>query len=636
MSVNQSLEAEAGGEKRREFSTPSEPRLITQSDPTQEDREAIKQMRVGEESMEVQEILPHSTRERELQHRETTDYQEEKQELLNKKSAAKLGHSRTKKVTFGVNPYVPGEAFKVEREKAEARKVDNSRENKDSVYYGVKFSIHGAHKEGENYTNDVGTLRCILKAILAKAQTIDKSAYISPWIDELPPVKTEEDLSLIRKDSVYEYLYTPRIKKGSVFVRKDVKRGYNQAYSIRIQSNSVNKEGEKEEAEFFATRWNRDAEGVVNFYLHKEMVNGNMIEVSVRDLTLRPIQGRCMKEIGYIHGSVRGMQMDDILEHFQKAIYQQFQTKIGCAWSQPEIGTHAIKMWQRANKYEGKERIGWAPLIQVIYAEEENHSKLQKMAMALHKAYGQYEEIKIKSKSGTEYSEYVMNALPGGSRGIFFPAFDVQRTNEGKKGVLDLLEMHIQLKQENSSWILTDLVDPDMFFEHEGKLLTIREYLLGIQVTDAVFLFHNMTTYVNPYMPEEAKVYLICNNQYKQGAAQKYREKMDWLVATYPELKDAMHDDISIGEISAFTLSTRNPNVPTKEASAYEVNLTATIKRERDRLSNVVIEGRRIKEDRAGMEFPIFARKPARIMRFNRQSYPHNYYLQHYWSNDQM
>ena len=39
-----------------------------------------------------------------------------------------------------------------------------------------------------------------------------------------------------------------------------------------------------------------------------------------------------------------------------------------------------------------------------------------------------------------------------------------------------------------------------------------------------------------------------------------------------------------------------------KEASEYEVNLTATINRERNRLNNVVIEGKRIKEDRAGVE----------------------------------
>ena len=517
-----------------------------------------------------------------------------------------------------MNPYEPGEAFRQEKERAETRKVENKKDNEESVYYGVKFSISGAHKEGESYTNDIVVIRCILKAILAKAKSIDKSAYISPWMDELPPVKTEEDLLQIRKEAAYEYLYTPRIKKGSVFVKKDIRKGYNQAYSVRIQTDSLNKQCEVEEAEFFAARWNRDSEGAVNYYLHKEMVNDKKVEVSVRDLTYRPIQGRHMKEIGYILGSVRGMQMEDILEHFQRVIGLQFQTKVGSAWSQPEIGTHAIGMWQRANRYEGKERVGWAPLIQVIYAEEENQSKLQKMAMALHKAYGQYEEIKIKSKAGVEYSEYVMNVLPGGSRGIFFPAFNVQRTKEGKKGVLDLLEMHIQLKQENSSWILTDLVDPDMFFEHEGKLITIREYLLGIQVTDAVFLFHNMTTYVNPYVPDEAKVYLICNNQYKQGATQKYREKMDWLLATYPEIKEAMIDDISIGEISAFTLSTRHPNVPNKAAFEHEVDLVATIDRERKRLNNVVIEGKRIKEDRAGMEQSMFDRRPARIMRLQK------------------
>ena len=339
-----------------------------------------------------------------------------------------------------------------------------------------------------------------------------------------------------------------------------------------------------------------------------------MIEVSVRDLGYRPIQGRQMKEVGYIHGSVRGMEMDEIEEHFQRVVNQQFQVKIGSAWTQPEIGGNAAKMWQRANKYEGKERVGWAPLIQVIYAEEENPSKLAKIAKALHKAYGQYEEVKIITKKGTEYSEYVMNKLPDGSRGIFFPAYEVQRTNEGKKNVIEFMEMHVQLKQENSSWILTDIQDPDMFFEHEGRMMTIREFLLDIQAAQAVFMFHNMTTYSNPYLPGEVKVYLICNNQYRQGAAQKYREKMDWLLTTYPDLKAAMYDDVSIGEISAFTLSTRHPNVPSKSQKDEEVQLDIILDKERKRLNNVVIEGRRIKEDRSGCKSTMFEHRPARIM----------------------
>lgn len=80
------------------------------------------------------------------------------------------------------------------------------------IYYGVKYSIQGVHKEGKQYTNELAVMRVILKAILAKAKQIDSTAYISPWVDSLPPlVRTDDDLALIRPDMVYEYLFTPRM-----------------------------------------------------------------------------------------------------------------------------------------------------------------------------------------------------------------------------------------------------------------------------------------------------------------------------------------------------------------------------------------------------------------------------------------
>lgn len=609
-----------GGGARGDISPGQAPNLITQNDPSQGTRAVESQMRVGEDSREYNKLQGDSQIQQDKEVREGDSPQESTQETFaeNKNPEARLELQEKKKVAFMDNPYKTGEAFKREKEKAEQRKLSNVAENKGSVYFSVRFSISGAHTEGETYTNDIGVVKTVLKAILAKAKTIDEDAFISPWMEELSPLKNFEDLNDLRKDSMYEYLFTPRVKKGMAYVRKDIKRGFNTAYSIRIQTPSLNSESSRKEAETFAAKWNRDAEGVVNFYHHKEIVGEKAIEVSVRDLGFRPIQGRYMKEIGYIHGSVRGMEMDEIVEHFQRVVNQQFQVKISSEWTQPEIGGNAAKMWQRANKYEGKERMGWAPLIQVIYAEEENPSKLLKMAMALHKAYGQYEEVKITTKKGTEYSEYVMNKLPDGSRGIFFPAYEVQRTNEGKKNVIEFMEMHVQLKQENSSWILTDIQDPDMFFEHEGRMVTIREFLLDIQAAQAVFMFHNMTTYSNPYLPGEVKVYLICNNQYRQGAAQKYREKMDWLLTTYPELKAAMYDDVSIGEISAFTLSTRHPNVPSRSQKDEEVQLDIVLDRERKRLSNVVIEGKRIKEDRSGYKPTMFESRPARIMHIQR------------------
>jgi hypothetical protein len=74
-----------------------------------------------------------------------------------------------------------------------------------------------------------------------------------------------------------------------------------------------------------------------------------------------------------------------------------------------------------------------------------------------------------------------------------------------------------------------------------------------------------MTTYVNPRDPHDVKIYLICNNAYKQGAAQKYKDKAVWLKNMFKELKDAFNDDVSIGEVSNFMLSTLHPNTPARK-----------------------------------------------------------------------
>jgi hypothetical protein len=75
----------------------------------------------------------------------------------------------------------------------------------------------------------------------------------------------------------------------------------------------------------------------------------------------------------------------------------------------------------------------------------------------------------------------------------------------------------------------------------------------------------------------------------------------------------AFDDEASVGDISAFSLSTRNPNIPeTTQSNIFK--LQAMIEKERKRLNNVVIEGKRIKEDR-GKKENMFEKKPIRIMK---------------------
>lgn len=524
--------------------------------------------------------------------------------------------TRQKRVSFA-NPYKNGEIFKKQKEEAEKRKLENEKANEKSVFFGVKFTIQGAHKDGKEYTSDTGVLKLILKGILAKAKDIDDTAIISPWIDNLHPLKSDADVEAIRADAIHEYLFTPRIKKGQNYVRKEVRKGYNVAFAIRLKTDGIDQDKGRKQIEIFQNKWNKDNEGAANFYVYNGRIEDRDIEISVRDLAYRPIQGKRMMEVGYLHASVRGMDMDEIIERFQNEVNKRFQVRLGSDWAQPEIGKQAAKYWREANQYEGKERMGRAPLIQIIYAEEENYSRLGKIAKLLHELYGQYEEIQIRNKKGTEYTEYMMNKLPDGSRGIFFPAYELQSSKEGKQNVLDIFDLHIQLKLENSSWISTNLNDPDMFFEYEGDMVTIREYLLGLQAMEGVFLFHNMTTYVNPRDPEDTKVYLICNNQYKQGATQKYNDTVEWLLERFPELTMAFDDEASVGDISAFSLSTRNPNMPeTTQSNIFK--LQAMIEKERKRLNNVVIEGKRIKEDR-GKKDNMFEKKPIRIMKIQNE-----------------
>ena len=111
------------------------------------------------------------------------------------------------------------------------------------------------------------------------------------------------------------------------------------------------------------------------------------------------------------HALVRGMDMDDIMEQFQRGITKHFNgVQLGTNWTQPEIGEHAVKFWRNANQYEGKDKMGMAPLIQVIYVEEENQLKLKKMAMLLHcTRYGQYNKVILKSNKRSEYTENAKN-----------------------------------------------------------------------------------------------------------------------------------------------------------------------------------------------------------------------------------
>jgi hypothetical protein len=216
-----------------------------------------------------------------------------------------------------VNPYQQGEEFKKKRLEAEEKKKVYESENKGSVAFETRFSIDGAHEEGRNFTDSVEVIRVILRAKLMKAQKIDSTAFISPWTDSLPPLKEEKDVDIVRQDNAFEYLFSARIKKGPNFVRKDVRRGYNQAFSVRIQTASMNQDNGRQAVNLFQACWNKDNEGAVNVYIHSEKVGEKQVKVLVKDINYRPIQGKKMKEIGYLHASVRGMDMDDIMKQHQ-------------------------------------------------------------------------------------------------------------------------------------------------------------------------------------------------------------------------------------------------------------------------------------------------------------------------------
>ena len=82
MSDKHSPEPRGDGSSRRKLSSTPEPKVTTLSHSTQGEEEATKQMRVGEESIEVQEAVMEKSKEGDSHIRDTN--QEEQQKLTNK------------------------------------------------------------------------------------------------------------------------------------------------------------------------------------------------------------------------------------------------------------------------------------------------------------------------------------------------------------------------------------------------------------------------------------------------------------------------------------------------------------------------------------------------------------------------
>jgi hypothetical protein len=526
------------------------------------------------------------------------------------KGNSKSNDMSTCKVQF-VNPYI-NEEFKKAKEAAEMRRVNNIQDNKGGAYYSIRFNVKGYHGEDKpSFCADLQLYKDILQVILEKGKKIKPSFMIQSWTDDFVALKETEDIiSQVTEDTKHRYLYSPKVYRGRSFFRKEIKAGMNNVFAIKVDT--MEKCG-LTSSKAFANDWNKNMEDGTNNYHQKRMVkeNGDYYEINVMDITWRPIQEEKMEEVGYIYGSVPGQGMNEILREWEEDLKRiPRNIKLGSRWTQADIGKANVTLWKEAAKYDYKEKLLRAPLIQVIYTNENNQTVLRDIMTILSEKYGNH--VMINTDTGEDYE---MPRLPDGSRGIFIGGYQLQRTQKARDEITTLIKFHTKFRSSHAKWIRTNLKDESVMIAEEGVIMTLKEYFLSQRVAKGVFLYHQMIKREN-YLGEQI-IYLVCNNSFGQSATAKYRDIVEDVLERNPEVKDAF-EEISIGAISAMTNNSgphlKEPSSLSKDS--YSATLARLIENERRRIDNVYVEGIRVKdmEEENQMSTP-FNRRPKRNMK---------------------
>lgn len=523
---------------------------------------------------------------------------------------ANLAENRKKGISTSViNPYSATKSFSQALKDAESRKNQNKQDNINSTSLLIKFNIRGFHGE-KAFTSDVNLYRMILSVIFNKARKHSEDILLHPWDDELPPIRHYEDIDdMVNEDTKHSYLYAPNVRRGAAVFKREIKDGTNSSFAIRLSN--VNQEPIDER---FVQEWNRTSEGVNNWDTQRLLKEaGKEFEITIMEIEMRPIQQKEMAEVGYIYGSINGQDMKEIIEGMQKDFdgLLSYPVTLGTRWTQPDLGPELSELWKEAMKHEGKERSLRTPMIQVIYANQEDVTKLRDISAILQDNYGEHEKIET-----TTGNDYELPKLPDGSRGIFIRAYRLTRSNKEKENTVTMFKYHIQMKATCSKWIRTNIVDPEKIVQFKGEVFSLREYMLSRRIAPGVFYYHQMITRKD--IMGRKVTYLICNNAYGQSSTQKYQELVDQLLDDDEDAEDAF-EDVSIGAVSAFSKDSLTHKQPSElSTDRYSVTLSKMIAIERKRIDNVYIEGIQIKEISLPEKTNLFQVRPRRNIRIDK------------------
>ena len=503
----------------------------------------------------------------------------------------------------GQNTYITTNLFQQARSEAEQRRAQNNMDNQDATSLLIKFSVRGWH-EVKPFSNDIALYKAVIMAIWEKAKQIDESPTIHPWNEDLVPIRQHRDIDeLIEEKNRNNYLYAPNVRRGNAVFGRDLKDGINKSFAIRLSKGKHEPIDDK-----FIKMWNKTDEGVNNWLsVSLEKENGRVYEITIMEIEKRPIQDKKMEEIGYIYGSINGQDTSDIIKGMQNEVNERlsYHVTLGCRWTQPDLGPETDKLWKEASTFEGKERSLRSPLIQVIYANEDDTTRLRDISGILHDNYGEHE--KIETSTGMDYE---LPTLPDGSKGLFIRAYRLTRNRREKENTSTMIKYHIQMKAACSKWIRTNIIDTTKIVQYKGEIYTIKEYMLSRKIAPGVFYYHQMVTRMDLYGRQVT--YLVCNSAYGQSATQKYQELVSDLIDDDLDADEAF-EDVSIGAVSAITKEGTVNKQPSELANdRYSVSLSRMIAIERSRIDNVFIDGVQIKEISIPGKTNIFHRRPKR------------------------
>ena len=358
--------------------------------------------------------------------------------------------------TSGGNPYRATNLFQLAMNEAEERRRKNNLDNQGATSLLVRFNIRGWHEEKAFFfSNDINLYKAVLMAIWEKSKQIDDSPAIHPWNEDLMPINQHKDIDeLIDEKNRNNYLYAPNVRRGNAVVfGRDLKDGINKSFAIRLSRGNHNSIDDT-----FIKMWNKIDEGVNNWLtINLEKKNGRAYEITIMEIERRPLQDKKMEEIGYIYGSINGQEMRDIVQGMQNEVNEilSHPVTLGFRWTQPDLGPETDKLWKEASTFEGKERSLRSPLIQVIYANVDDMTRLRDISGILHDNYGEHK--KIETSTGTDYE---LPTLPDGSKGLFIRAYRLTRNKREKDNTITMIKYHIQMKSACSKWIRTNIINP--------------------------------------------------------------------------------------------------------------------------------------------------------------------------------